>query len=31
MNDLVPTKVARTAITISGNVVVPTAIADAGE
>jgi integrase/recombinase XerD len=31
MNDLVPTKAARTAVSISGNVVIPAAIADAGE
>jgi integrase/recombinase XerD len=31
MNDLVPTKASRTAVSISGNVVIPAAIADAGE
>jgi len=31
MNDLVPTKAARTTVSISGNVVIPAAIADAGE
>jgi site-specific recombinase XerD len=31
MNDLVPTKAARTAVSISGSVVIPAAIADAGE
>jgi hypothetical protein len=31
MNDLVPTKAARTAVSISGNVVIPAVIAGAGE
>ena len=31
MNDLVPTKPARTAVSISGSVVIPAAIADTGE
>src|ERR1700675_3843734 len=31
MNDLVPIKAARTAVSISGNAVIPAAIADAGE